>query len=188
MKTYEWIVISACLVVAGLGCDESEEQSAVPQETTTAEPEEVETIEEHSESRQATQTAAPTKTATTIELGVRVGPVAIGMEMKEVRKLLGKPDSESDLSLLYAEEGIKVVSKDGVKVMNIVCFSEVQGLPNAQPCQYKTTEGIGIGSSRAEVIEAYGAPSHERSGRLVYKDLRSVFSMEDDRVVRILTQ
>jgi hypothetical protein len=52
-------------------------------------------------------------------------------------------------------------------------------------CKFKTAEGIGIGSTEAQVVKAFGQPTNRSDNRLRYKDKRIMFSIDHDKVIGI---
>ncbi len=99
----------------------------------------------------------------TIEPGVAVGLLHSGMTLEQVISQLGQPDRTNDSHFEYSRLGLSVVSGQGGAVERVII---------AQPFAGRTKEGIGIGSSRADVIRAYGAPAFDKPGTSGYEFLR----------------
>jgi hypothetical protein len=99
-----------------------------------------------------------------IEPGVAIGPVHSGMTIQQVVAELGEPDQKKESALEYLNLGFSVVpdkaGKEGV-VHIVLCVD--RGGPFTRAFAGQTTEGIGIGSSRADVIKAYGEPTATES-------------------------
>ena len=109
----------------------------------------------------------------TVEPGVSVGPLHPGMKKQDVIAVLGEPSHEHDGVLGYYDLGIVLLPEKGGLLEFVVCSG---GNAKYKPFAGHTKEGIGIGSSRADVISAYGEPTTIVPGRgvpehstLVYK-------------------
>ena len=90
---------------------------------------------------------AETPKPLSIEPQSGVGKVRRGMTEQEVIAGMGQPDSKSGGFLIYSQLGIRFgIGKDGV----------VFSARFREPFNGSTAEGIRIGSTRAEVIQAYG--------------------------------
>lgn len=61
--------------------------------------------------------------------------------------------------------------------------------PLIEARKYRTREGIGMGSTRSEIVDAYGPPATEKETRdveeLRYDDPPAAFGLRDDRVVHM---
>jgi hypothetical protein len=132
---------------------------------------------------------------TTIDPGVSVGNVHKGMTSEQVVEKLGEPTRRSAFILEYPQYGFSVMF--GKKNTALVVFcGDASGLPDSQLVKAftaRTKDGIGMGSSRADIVKAYGEtkdtiplPPGEQNlpGRdsLVYKKLGLTFSLVDDKV------
>ena len=128
-----------------------------------------------------------------IEPGVCIGPVRSGMTIQQAKAELGEPDQrEKDSSsiLEYHSLGIKILrgNKAGL-VGTVLCLDAGRAGTSIKSFAGHTKEGIGIGSSRAEVISAYGEPTVIEHGRgnsesetLTYKPLGLDFRIGDGKV------
>ena len=95
-----------------------------------------------------------------IEPGVSIGLVRSGMTIQQVVAELGEPDRKKESALEYLNLGFSVIpGKEGV--VHIVLCVDPTGKegPFRKAFAGRTKEGIGMGSSRAEVIRAYGEPT-----------------------------
>jgi hypothetical protein len=126
-----------------------------------------------------------------IEPGVSIGPVHSGMTIQQMVAGLGEPNRTNDSVLEYLNLGFEVVpDKEGV-VETVMCVKKAG--PFTTAFGGHTKEGIGIGSSRADVINAYGEPTatgpidgEPGLGVLKYRKLGLVFGIGDGKVFRIL--
>ena len=120
-----------------------------------------------------------------IEPGVGIGKVTFGMPSKDVRSVLGKPDFEMrdaqmTESLVYNELGLSIYIFKGF-VKGITCRG-VSGDPEVKPCTARTSKGIGIGSTRKQIIEAYGEPTSDERNVLKYESIGATFMVSEDGV------
>jgi hypothetical protein len=130
------------------------------------------------------------------------------MTLQQVVAELGEPDRKEGSVLKYLNLGLSVIGKEGV-VHIVLCVDpsaqDAPGSPStfsadermsknkgplAKAFAGRTKEGIGIGSSRADVIHAYGEPTATEAagdGRpslevLRYRPLGLYFRLRDGRV------
>ena len=96
-----------------------------------------------------------------IEPGVAIGPVRSGMTIEQVVAELGEPDQKKDSALEYLNLGFSVIPGKEGTVHIVLCVDS--GGPFTKAFAGRTKEGIGIGSSRADVISAYGEPTATES-------------------------
>jgi hypothetical protein len=113
-----------------------------------------------------------------IEPGIAVGSVHSGMTIQQVIVELGQPDQTNDSALVYSQLGL-LIAPGNTNVVHRVTI--------VHPFAGHTKEGVGIGSSRADVIRAYGEPTiakPETSGYefLRYAKLGLVFQLHDGKV------
>jgi hypothetical protein len=125
-------------------------------------------------SKRPTPGPLPSSASLVIEPGVSIGPVHSGMTMEQVVAELGEPEQKQNSALEYVNLGILVVpGKDG-HVQMVLCVDSSKGEPFTKSFAGHTKEGIGIGSSRADVIKAYGQPTATQSmgGNSGFEELR----------------
>lgn len=101
-------------------------------------------------SKRSAHGAWSTSESIVIEPGVAIGSVHSGMTIQQVIAELGQPDLTKDSDLEYTNFGLYVIPGKG-DVVQIVSVGP--------PFAGRTKEGIGMGSSRADVIQAYGEPT-----------------------------
>jgi len=129
-----------------------------------------------------------------IQPRIGVGKVRFGMTIKEMKDILGKPDfEEMGISYVYSSLGIQIITVDKATIDRICCgnpenMTDPRMTALEQACKFKTTEGIGIGSTEAQIIEAYGEPTARQDNRLMYKDKRMTFTVVEDKVIGIFLQ
>ncbi len=88
-----------------------------------------------------------------IEPNAGVDKVQKGMNKDQVEAAIGRPEKINDRWWVYQHRGMIVAFDDNGVMFNIKCTSPFAGV---------TKEGIGIGSTRAELLAAYGNPSQEK--------------------------
>ena len=127
--------------------------------------------------------------------GSGIGPVRLRMTKPEVLAVLGEPDRIPDGS----EDSWWSYDRDGLAVVFALDIPEpfvvnLQGGSVAHPSERekfraRTSDGVGVGSSRDEVIAEFGNPDHhefeDRDRHLVFGKAGISFTLEDDRVVQI---
>jgi hypothetical protein len=125
-----------------------------------------------------------------IEPGDSIGPVHSGMTMKQVVTELGEPLTNQDRMLTYRNIWV-FFAEDGLVGYVYYLDPSTNGLSTAAFAG-RTKEGIGIGSSRADVISAYGEPTATRpeydkkeNEVMIYESLRLEFHIRNGRVYLI---
>ncbi len=120
----------------------------------------------------------------------QAGSLKLGMGIDTVTNILGKPDAVEDTFYKFLSHGIEInISSSKRTVHSITClgssFSLSPFYKGLNPYKGKTVEGIGIGSSKQDVIKAYGVPSSKNeniqgdsSGYYRYKDLGMTFNFD----------
>jgi len=126
-----------------------------------------------------------------IEPGRSVGQIKQGMTIEEVAATVGAPDRRSGSNLEYLRFGFAVMaSHDGVVSGVLGGAACDKASPLVKMFAGRTKEGIGMESSRSQIISAYGPPTvSERLGKgeelLVFKDLGLAFILGDSKVHHI---
>jgi RNA polymerase sigma factor (sigma-70 family) len=117
--------------------------------------------------------------------GVSVGKVKAGMSEDEVRAALGEPESMLGGSMVYDKRfGFSVVCKKTKEVGAVFCGGGVV-------FKGRTKEGIGIDSSRADLINTFGQPTSAKpwgtgQEQLDYKPLGLTFTLQNGKVYHII--
>ena len=88
-----------------------------------------------------------------IEPNAGVDKVKKGMNKDQVEAAIGRPDKIDTRWWVYQQRGMIVAFDDNGVMFNIKCTKPFAGV---------TKEGIGIGSTRFELLAAYGNPSQEK--------------------------
>ena len=120
----------------------------------------------------------------TIIPGVSLDEVAIGELLAEVTARYGTPDTASSqlgyVMVGWEKQGITVGGFDG-NLNGVFDADEVcQGLAAATPYAGKTEKGIGVGSTREAVRNAYGIPEDNAATNDKYLALGIGFLYRDD--------
>jgi 3-phytase len=107
-----------------------------------------------------------------IRPGIGIGKVTFNMTADDVKAMLGEPDSETEgIYYLYADLGLEVLFKEG-KVHSFCCVHRIDNDPHVKACNYRTKEGVGIGSTASDIESAYGKAFVCCNGTWMYKDLK----------------
>jgi len=129
-----------------------------------------------------------------IEPNIAVGPVHAGMTVAQVIAELGEPQRKPSNSLEYTRLGFAVMPGRDGKVQVVMC-GDVTGIngPFAKAFTGRTKEGIGMFSTRDEIIRAYGHPTASEKMRgglesLQYEPLGITFTLEAGKVHHIIVR
>ena len=94
--------------------------------------------------------------------GVSGGKVKVGMTEDDVTAALGQPERKQGEVLIYDNRfGLSVVCSRQ-KIVGAVFCGDASGRPNSaliKAFTARTKEGIGMGSSKADIVKAYGKTS-----------------------------
>jgi len=129
-----------------------------------------------------------------IEPNVAVGKIRVGMRAEDVLKLFGEPQRRTANAIEYTSLGFAVMpSPDGI--VEVVMCGDVTGVngPLVKAFTGRTKEGIGLGSTREEVLKAYGQPTVEEKLRgnnesLRYDPLGIKFTLENGKVYHMIVR
>jgi hypothetical protein len=129
-----------------------------------------------------------------IEPNVRVGKVTAGMTMKQLVAQLGEPQRRTANALEYTRLGFAVVP-DSTGVVSIIMCGDVTGIhgPFVKAFTGRTKEGIGMLSTRDELLKAYGEPTESERFRgglesMKYQPLGMTFTLEGGKVHHIIVR
>ena len=115
---------------------------------------------------------------------VGIGKVTFGMPSREVHRVLGKPDRDTENFISYDGLGLSIYIFKGL-VKGITCRG-VSGDPDVKPCKARTSKGIGIGSTRGQITEAYGEPTSDERNILKYESIGATFMVSEDGVTETM--
>jgi hypothetical protein len=129
-----------------------------------------------------------------IEPNQSVGKIHAGMTKEQVVAELGQPGRQTANALEYPRLGLAVMpGPDGV--VQVVMCGDVTGLngPFVKAFTGRTKEGIGMTSTRDEVIKAFGEPSEDEKMRfglesMNYPALGLTFTLEGAKVHHIIVR
>jgi len=104
------------------------------------------------------------------------------MSQQQVEAALGQPSSKNGMAWIYKSQGMFVSFGNNGVMFNIKCVSPFAGV---------TKEGIGIGSTRAELMAAYGNPDQDQhfehgDENLWFASLGTSFYVEKDKVTSLI--
>ncbi|HEY3857863.1 MAG TPA: hypothetical protein VGO67_26050 [Verrucomicrobiae bacterium] len=131
---------------------------------------------------------------TLIVPGESVGPLRRGMTSNEVVAILGQPERMQGKIMVYGKTfGLAIACKTPVGVAAVFCGDSSGDDPGVKAFKCRTKEGIGMESTRAEIIKAFGQPTSAKSGdaglhqeELVYQSLGLTLWLENGKVYNIL--
>ena len=99
--------------------------------------------------------------------GRSLGPISLGMTEAQVVAALGKPQAtRSPRAWQYRDPDIAVNFSGSTPRTVVAIFAG--GGPPLVNVPYRTPEGLGVGSTRDEVIMAWGNPENETAETLTY--------------------
>jgi len=140
------------------------------------------------------QNADGSGAAMVIEPNVRVGNIRSGMKMDEVVRELGEPQRRTGNALEYTRLGLAILPNRQGLAQAVMC-GDVTGIngPFVRKFRGRTKEGIGMNSTREEVIKAFGPPTDTEKfptgiESLRYPDLGLGFSLDHGKVHHIIVR
>lgn len=112
--------------------------------------------------------------------GTRAGNIKIGMDVDLVKKYWGEPDKVEEIrgklkSYQYRAKAIKLLIADGI----------IHGI-QVNSYKFRTPEGIGINSTRQQVVKTYGNRYRQVENSLMYNSLGIGFYFHQDQVIEVL--
>jgi hypothetical protein len=129
-----------------------------------------------------------------IEPGISVGKVHAGMTLQQIQAELGPPERTTPNALEYTKLGFAVMhGADGL--VQVVMCGDVIGNngPLVKRFNGRTKEDIGLGSTREELLKAYGEPSRDEKfpgarESIRYDQLAMTFSVENGKVHHMIVR
>ena len=141
-----------------------------------------------------TAAAATNATPLLIVPNVSVGEIRGGMNVTQMVASLGEPQRRTANAWEYTRLGLAVLPDQQGVIQYVMC-GDVMGAnrPFAQAFTGRTKEGIGMNSSREEILKAYGDPSQNQKfpgaiERLTYDGLGLTFTLEEGKVYHIVVR
>jgi len=145
-------------------------------------------------SEESNQVAAQNGPALVIEPNLSVGPIHAGTTAQQIIAQLGEPQRRTPNSLEYTRLGLAVMP-DQAGVVQVVMCGDVTGIngPFVKTFTGRTKEGIGMNSTRDEVLKAYGDPTASKKmlgtlESLQYEPLGITFSLEGGKVHHMIVR
>ncbi len=129
-----------------------------------------------------------------IQPGVGMVDLLLGADQAKIEEILGPPDFMVGEGL-YQYTGLFVVAREG-KVYAFHCGDgNKYDSRHVTECTIRTKEGIGMGSTGQEVINAYGQPDDQRNvkvlkggSRWLYRSTGTIFGLYDGKVHYMIFQ
>jgi len=201
-KTLKMLILFACAAALSLGLSACKKESAEQPEDSNLPAEANVPLSVDAGTEPGETTAEPPAIAppapgpADIAPLVGVGSITFGMTKEQVIEQLGEPDKieGGGIALFYPRShGLSLVLEYEGGVKEIDCWSDQHPMkpPDMGITTYagKTAEGIAIGSSRDEIIAAYGqAESTTSKGpleTLTYDKLKASFELLQGKLVRM---
>jgi hypothetical protein len=127
-----------------------------------------------------------------IEPRIGVGKVRAGMNITNVIHQLGEPQRRTANALEYTSLGFAVMpGPDGI--VQVVMCGDVTGIngPLVNAFTGRTKEGVGLKSTREELVKAYGDPTSSEKMRggaesMAYQSLGITFTLEAGKVYHMI--
>ncbi len=137
---------------------------------------------------------ATTNTPISIEPKVAVGRIHAGMTTSEVIAALGEPQRKTGNTLEYTKLGFAVIPGRDGHVQAVMC-GDVTGIngPLVKAFTGRTPEGIGMASTRGELVKAYGPPDDSQrfaggTESLHYISRGITFTLEGGKVHHVIVR
>jgi len=129
-----------------------------------------------------------------IDPHISVGKVRAAMTVDQVIAELGKPERRTATALEYSRLGLAVLPGSNGPVQVVMC-GDVTGIngPFVKAFTGRTKEGIGMNSTRDEVIKAYGEPTSSEKfiggiESLQYAPLGLTLTLEGSKVHHMIVR
>ncbi len=129
-----------------------------------------------------------------IEPGVSVGKVHSGMTLAQVRAELGEPQRTTQHALEYTHLGFAVLPGADGQVQVVMCGDVIGNSgPLVRKFTGRTKEGVGLGSTREDLVKTYGEPSKDEKfvgarESMSYDSIGITFSLEDGKVHHMIVR
>lgn len=138
--------------------------------------------------------AAASSEQIVIEPHVAVGKVHAGMTIPQVIAQLGEPERKTSSAVEYTSLGFAVMPNSNGTVATVLC-GDVTGVngPLVRVFKGRTKEGVGMLSTRAEVVQAYGEPTADQKFRgnlesMQYPAQGLTFTLEGGKVHHMIVR
>lgn len=137
-----------------------------------------------------TPTPKPGK-AFVIEPLVGIGKVRFDMTVEQMKQILGEPVQIRGPVHEYLDSGFAIFAMNDAVTMIVCGDRRSADAPRIRNCKSRTKKGIGMGSSKDDIVKAYGQPSSTESVQLRiggsavtlrYDSLNSQFMLMNDKV------
>lgn len=126
--------------------------------------------------------------------GTSVGKVMAGMSTDELLLALGQPATrlgKNETGWDYPNYGLTVISSVS-GVAEVIC-GDASGTNNlsVKACKARTEEGVGMGSTRSEIVQAFDQPEtiellNDGREQLQYKAIGLTLTLKEGKVIHII--
>jgi hypothetical protein len=190
-KNVRILILLACgiaLALAASSCKKKEEEPTEPKVTVPGTEPKV-TVP----GTEPKVTVPGTAKVLVVEPLVGIDKVRFGMTVEEMKQVLGEPQRTRVPLHEYRDSGFAIFAINNTVTM-VACGSRRSSdSPLIKNCKVRTGKGIGMGSSKEDVISSYGQPSSTQqlpgvsnAVLLKYDQLSSEFLLRDDKVVYMM--
>src|SRR5882672_7817394 len=129
-----------------------------------------------------------------IEPRVRVGSIRAGMSVQQALVELGPPQRKTAHAFEYTRLGFALLPDSNGMVKVVMC-GDVTGIngPFVKAFTGRTKEGIGMRSTREDLLKAYGEPDENEKFRgglesMKYQNLGIIFTLERGKVHHMIVR
>ncbi len=150
-----------------------------------------ESLEVVEASPEMTVTIDPAVGGYVIEPMVGINGVRFGAAAAQLKQVLGEPKAVSGRMYQYFDSGFYVVTDSNDKIDAIYCGA-LNSADMVAACTCKTKQNIAMGSSKDDLTNAYGKPTHiyeysdKGTVRYEYDNIKSQFVLKDSKVVHMI--
>jgi len=124
---------------------------------------------------------------------ITIDGLSFGMTKAQMIGTLGPPKSSTANMHYYFDKGLTTITSKKGLVAEFICGSINPNSPLVKNCIYKTSSHIGIGSTKQEIIQAYGRPYSESNYPLSqdtetieYENINARFTLAGDKVIQMI--
>lgn len=114
--------------------------------------------------------------------GVRAGNIKIGMDISQVVKHWGEPTKKNTME---GNKSVEVYQYD-TKAVKVLSSSGVVAGIQINSYKFRTPEGIGINSTREQVVKTYGTKFKAVKESIMYPSMGLGFYFSKNKVIEIL--
>ncbi len=137
---------------------------------------------------------AETNAPVLIDPNLSVGKIRAGMTVQQAIAMLGEPQRKTAHAFEYTHLGLALLP-DSDGIVQVVMCGDVTGIngPFVKRFIGRTKEGIGMRSTRAEIVKAYGEPTSSEKfwgglESMKYDSLGITFTLDGGKVCHMIVR